>query len=98
MRGGKMIFEAQLLSALSAIQGKLDLALFEIEGLKFERDRDFATLSEVASIFDVSTTAIRKKINSEDLDPMHDIRKSGSKTYIKRSALSKLHFRKKVAA
>lgn len=93
-----MIFEVQLLSALAQIQGKLDLALVEIESLKVERDRDFATLGEVASIFCVSETAIRKKINSGDLDPMNDIRKSGSKTYIKRSSLSKLHFRKKVAA
>lgn len=92
-----MIFEAQLLSALVQIQGKLDLALFEIEGLKFERNRDFAALSEVASIFGVSETAIRKKINSGDLDPMLDIRRSGHKIYIKRSALSKLHFRKKAS-
>jgi len=92
-----MMFEAQLLSALNEIQGKLDIALCEIEGLKVERHRDFATLAEVASIFGVSETAIRKKINSGDLDPMHDIRKSGSKTYIKRSAISKLHFRKKAS-
>ncbi len=93
-----MIFEAQLLSVLQQIQGKLDLALFEIEGLKFERDRDFATLSEVSAIFGVSETAIRKKIAVGDLDPMLDIRRSGHKIYIKRSALSKLHFRKKIAA
>jgi hypothetical protein len=92
-----MMFEAQLLSALNEIQGKLDIALCEIEELKVERHRDFATLAEVASIFGVSETAIRKKINSGDLDPMHDIRKSGSKTYIKRSAISKLHFRKKAS-
>lgn len=92
-----MMFEIQLLSALSAIQGKLDQALQEIEGLKAERDRDFATLGEVAGIFGVSETAVRKKINSGELDPMNDIRRSGNRTYIKRSALSKLHFRKKVA-
>lgn len=92
-----MMFETQLLSALSAIQGKLDQALQEIEGLKAERDRDFATLGEVAGIFGVSETAVRKKINSGELDPMNDIRRSGNRTYIKRSALSKLHFRKKVA-
>jgi hypothetical protein len=89
-----MMFEAQLLSALSQIQGKLDQALSEIEGLKVERDRDFATLGEVAGIFGVSETAVRKKINAGELDPMLDIRKSGHKIYIKRSALSKLHFRK----
>lgn len=92
-----MIFEAQLLSALSQIQGKLDLALSQIEALKSEQNRDFATLSEVAAIFGVSETAIRKKINAGELDPMLDLRKSGSKTYIKRSALSKLHFRKKAS-
>lgn len=92
-----MMFETQLLSALSAIQGKLDQALQEIEGLKAERDRDFATLGEVAGIFGVSETAVRKKINSGELDPMNDIRRSGNRTYIKRSALSKLHFRKRVA-
>lgn len=92
-----MMFEVQLLSALSRIQSKLDLALSEIEGLKAERDRDFAALSEVALIFGVSQTAVRKKINAGELDPMLDIRKSGSKTYIKRSALAKLHFRKKVS-
>jgi hypothetical protein len=92
-----MMFEAQLLSALSEIRGKLDQALSEIEGLKVERDRDFAALAEVAAIFGVSDTAIRKKINAGELDPMLDIRRSGSKIYIKRSALSKLHFRKKVA-
>ena len=92
-----MMFEAQLLAALSEIRGKLDQALSEIEGLKAERDRDFATLGEVAGIFGVSETAVRKKINSGELDPMNDIRRSGNRTYIKRSALAKLHFRKKVA-
>jgi len=92
------MFEAQLLSALGEIRGKLDQALSEIEGLKVERNRDFATLAEVAAIFGVSETAIRKKINAGELDPMLDIRRSGLKIYIKRSALSKLHFRKKAVA
>lgn len=93
-----MMFETQLLSALADIRGKLDQALREIEGLKAERDRDFATLGEVAGIFGVSETAIRKKINAGELDPMLDIRRSGNRTYIKRSALSKLIFRKKASA
>jgi len=90
-----MMFETQLLSALSEIKTKLDITLKEIESLKAERDRDFVTLSEVATIFGVSETAVRKKINSGELDPMLDMRKSGKKTYIKRVALSKLEFRKK---
>lgn len=92
-----MMFEAQLLSALGEIRGKLDQALSEIEGLKVERDRDFATLAEVAAIFSVSETAIRRKIQVGELDPMLDIRKSGHKIYIKRAALGKLHFRKKAS-
>lgn len=92
-----MIFEAQLLSALSEIRSKLDQALSEIEGLKVERDRDYATLAEAAAIFAVSETAVRKKINAGELDPMIDVLRSGNRTYIKRSALSKLHFRRKAS-
>jgi hypothetical protein len=92
-----MIFEVQLMSVLTQIQSKLDLALAEIEGLKVERDRDYVPIPEVAKIFAVSDQAVRKKIACGHLDPVLDCRYDayGRLKYIKRSALSKLQFRKK---
>lgn len=94
-----MMFETQLLFALSEIKLKLDITLKEIESLKAERDRDFATISEVAATFGVSDTAVRKKVRNGELDPVSDCRydASGRLKYIKRSAFGKLHFRKKSA-
>ncbi|MCK9373303.1 MAG: nucleotidyltransferase domain-containing protein [Sulfuricurvum sp.] len=72
----------------------------EIEGLKAERDRDFATIPEVAVTFGVFDTAVRKKVRWVELDPVTDCRYdlSGRLKYIKRSAFGKLHFRKKIAS
>jgi hypothetical protein len=93
------MFETQLLSVLSEIKLKLDITLKEIESLKAERDRDFATIPEVAATFGVSDTAVRKKVRSGELDPVSDCRydAAGRLKYIKRAAFSKLHFRKKIA-
>ena len=89
-----MMFEAQMLAALKEMGSKLDSALKEIVELKGLFTSDYATVAEVAVMKGVSETAIRKKISNGDIDPMHDIRKNGRQTFIRRSAIHKIVVRK----
>lgn len=89
-----MMFETHMMNALTELTTKLDYALRELSGIKALFESDYATVAEVAAIKGVSETAIRKKISNGEIDPMHDIRKNGRQTYIKRTAINKIKVRK----
>lgn len=89
-----MMFETHIMNALQDMANKLDYALNELSGIKALFESDYATVAEVAAMKGVSETAIRKKILNGDIDPMHDIRKNGRQTYIKRTAIPKIKVRK----
>ena len=89
-----MMFETHIMNALVEMANKLDYALKELSGIKALFESDYATVAEVAAIKGVSETAIRKKISNGDIDPMHDIRKNGRQTFIRRSAIHKIVVRK----
>jgi hypothetical protein len=89
-----MMFETHIMNAMTEMANKLDYALKELSGIKALFESDYATVAEVAAIKGVSETAIRKKISNGDIDPMHDIRKNGRQTFIRRSAIHKIVVRK----
>lgn len=90
-----MMFEAQIMTMMKEMTGKLDRALNEIGDLRALFHSDYATVSEVAAMKGVSEEAIRKKIRNGEIDPMNDIRKNGRVTYIRRAAIAKISVRKK---
>lgn len=90
-----MIFEARIVEALESMQKQLALAMNKIDALTELFHSDYATVEEVATMKGVSAQAIRKKIANGEIDPMHDIRKNGRVTYIRRTAIPKITVRKR---
>lgn len=88
------MFEAQIITMMKDMAGKLDKALDEIGDLRALFHSDYATVSEVAAIKGVSEEAIRKKIRNGEIDPMNDIRKNGRQIYIRRTAIHDIKVRK----
>ncbi len=89
-----MMFEARIMAMMKEMTSKLDRALNEIGELRALFKSDYATVAEVAAMKGVSEEAIRKKIRNGDIDPMHDIRKNGRQTYIRRTAIHNITVRK----
>ncbi|HZF69912.1 hypothetical protein [Sulfuricurvum sp.] len=90
-----MMFEARIVEALDFLKKEMSVLRSELSDLRSLFHSDFATIDEVASIKGVSAQAIRKKIANGDIDPMHDIRKNGRITYIRRTAIPSITVRKK---